>query len=665
MRNAVLILAAVSFLGIACDDSTAPPVPADISAAVALQPGVPAGALVPEPPAVRVVARSGKPVPGVRVEFVVRAGGGHVDGAVAQTGRDGIARAGSWVVGAAPGFNIVAATAAGVDAEIVFEVVGLPPNCPGLVDLTFQPGGFRRFTHEADAGVPCMRFDPAAAPGQQYLILLENLPRHGAYGTALFPASAGGAGNETVFEYSLRSVAADAQAAIVRMGAIQGAAPEPPPPTTHSWDFGAGRIYEYEPPVPDHVAPPLLRAADGRLLDITSAAAMPQVGDTVHGLQLEGIPRLGIATRSDNKAVIRHISDHLIIAEDVRLESTLVRENGSHNTPLSEAQMAAITAEYEAHALAQGDMLFDGMHNSDVSGAAVPRVLAVHSLMFADNIWGYTYSRGDYFAFDYWVLTDGSTPGLNQNPQRVADNLFMHEIAHMRHWGLLERNGYPARGNRWLVEGFARFSERLPIAERLLEQPLPSRTDNVRLPLNPAYDNRYFRDDVPTFLNAGTPFGGGYHHSSWIFDYFADMVALDGGDWLAALRDLVIAAGSPAALDAAVRTWLPDLSFAELLTRARVALYADDLGTADLPAWTQYHQYQLRLSRPAGSLEDEDPRNAWKKLAPGQAIDISGTIPAGGAVGYVVDGTQSLGRTLYMLATPPTGNVAVSITRIR
>jgi hypothetical protein len=114
--------------------------------------------------------------------------------------------------------------------------------------------------------------------------------------------------------------------------------------------------------------------------------------------------------------------------------------------------------------------------------------------MYANSIWGYTYSSSHYFAYDYWVgQTNGTNRLLAQDPQRVADDLFMHEIAHMRHYGMLERAGRTGqRGNQWLVEGFARFSERLPIAHRLLGAVSPSRTANVVLPRNPAFGNAYY-----------------------------------------------------------------------------------------------------------------------------------------------------------------------------
>ncbi|NJD11549.1 MAG: hypothetical protein FIB01_14320 [Gemmatimonadetes bacterium] len=293
----------------------------------------------------------------------------------------------------------------------------------------------------------------------------------------------------------------------------------------------------------------------------------------------------------------------------------------------------------------------------------------MHTLMYANNIWGYTYSSSYYFAFDYWVSsTNGTTPGLPQHPQRVADDLFMHEIAHLRHYGMLERAGRTAqRGNQWLVEGFARFTERLPIANRLLGLVTPSRTGNLVLPRNPAFGNSYYFDDVPTYLQAGAAMFGGYGASSYVFDYFADQVALRGGEPLGALRDFLLAAGTRARLDSTVVRWLPDVgSFEELFTRSRVALYTDDYGVGPLPAWTQYQQFQLRASRPPGSQALNDPRNAWLKVTPGQPFSTELTpLAAGTARGVLIDGTAASGSARISIDASRMANGVISIVRIR
>jgi hypothetical protein len=430
----------------------------------------------------------------------------------------------------------------------------------------------------------------------------------------------------------------------------------------NSWDFGAGAIYEYQPPAPVAGVPGPMVLQRGRQLSLNSAAVEPAVGDTIV-VYLANIDRLGIAA-GNQRAVIRYISNELLIAEDTRL-GTLTRQNGTTNQPLSLALMDSIAQGYAAESKRQADMLFNGRYNSATEAQTPTRIIAVHTIMPADNVWGYTYSSTNVFAWDFWVGTNGSTRGPNQHPLRNAHNLFMHEIAHTRHWGLVERSGQPAWGNMWLIEGFARFSERLPIASYLLRTPDPSRIGNVILPMYSEWAPSYFRDDVPTFLNAGSSFLGGYQQSSYIFDYLADQVAGAGGNWRTALTTFLTSAGSESALDAAVNSLLPGLTFRQLLTRARIALYTDDLGPA-LPPWTQFLQFQLRASRPPGSSGTPvDPRTIWPRVVPGVSYSDARLIPAGAAFGYLIDGVSATGNSRITLTFPATAETGMSITRIR
>jgi len=509
------------------------------------------------------------------------------------------------------------------------------------------------------ADVPaCVDFHMDRDAGESYLLLFEDVPAQGAYSAALFP---GTTVSTEPFTVEIRSqVAAGVQAQAVHASAAAAL----PAGAVHGWDFGAGPVYEAEVAAPPGGAgrAELVRGgADTGLAAVRSDIA---VGDTVR-VHMEGIDRLGIA-RDFQHAVVRYVSDELVIAEDVRL-GTLTREGGQLNTPLTEADMAALAAEYAAFGTRQGNRLFSGGYNTSIDGGTPPRVIAVHSLMYSNSIWGYTYSGGDYFIWDFWVGTDGSTRGLNQHPQRVADHLITHEIAHMRHWGLVERAGRTdVRGNRWLVEGFARHSERWSVAARLLGTQEPSRVDNVVLPRNPAYGNSYVRDDVPTFLQAGSAFTGGYGASSYLFDYLADQVAWSGGDWHTALVHFLVQGGVPSSADAAVASAGVAASLGELITRARVALYADDLdGFSDLPAWTQYHQYQLRASRPAGSAAASDPVVAWPRVTPGSSMARVTTVERGGAWGLLIDGRDATADDRYELFLPALPDGVVSITRLR
>ena len=619
------------------------------------------GGVVPVPPSVRVATATDQPVPGVRVSFAVRSGGGVITGAEQVTDANGVARVGSWTLGSEPGVNTLAALIDELPGvEVVFRAVGVPENCSGLVPLDLPIGGFVRVKGSTTAPYPCLHFDARHSAGSEYVLLFENMSPTGTFSEALFP----GPPSDALLTYTLdleplTPVAAPSAARRIQLAPAHAAqrADE-----SYTWDFGDGRIREHVPEPQDFVArPTLLRG--GRAIELNSMN-VPVPGDTIQVL-MEAIPRLGITT-GNQKAVVRFVSDHLIIAEDVRLATTLMRSGGTFNRPIPEADLLQIAAEYDRFAWPQGDVFFDGRYNAAVEAETPHRVTAVHSLMPAENVWGYTYSVSDYFVWDYWVNTDGATKGLNQHPQRVADNLFMHEISHIRHFGLLQRHGLEgSRGNNWLVEGFARFIERMPIAARLLGSTAPSRTSNVVLPRNPAFNNVYFMDDVPTYLNASSSMFFGYHTSSFVFDYFADQVALQGGDWMAATREFILAGRSRLALNAVTDSWLPGTSFADLFTRARIALYTDDIGTAGLPAWTQYHQFRLRESRPVPEqAAGQDPRVQWVRISTAALISVSGDVAAGAAAGFIIDGTSA--PTGLIRVTAPQGpHALLSVARIR
>ena len=620
----------------ACSDPVDPPRPAAASAASALAQGAAPGSAVAEPPSVRVTTTSGRPVPGIGVAFTVQSGGGTLTEAHPVTDADGVAAVGAWILGTTPGRNSVRVSVNGLDAiDIVFEAMALPEGCSGLVTLDLQLGEFVRLKDSGTATYPCLLFDAEDSAGSEYVLLFENLAPAGGVSTGLFPGAAGDTSLAFTLDVLPLVAAAPGQASHVRL--------EPPlsrdPDDAHTWDFGAGRIREHVPAPPPGDAPGVQIVRGTRTMDVNSIDADPVPGDTLQVL-MEAIPRLGISTDVQS-AVIRYVSDDLIIAEDVRLATELVREGGGFNTPLTEQDLAAIAAEYSEVAKVQGDIFFENRHNLAVEADPQHRVTAIHSLMPADNVWGYTYSVSNYFVWDFWVGTNGSTRGLNQHPQRVTDNLFMHEIAHMRHMGMLQHSGrgIAGRGNRWLVEGFARFVERLPTTARILGTSTPSRTGNIVLPRNPAFNNAYFLDDVPTYLDAGGSLYFGYQRSSFLFDYFADQVALAGGDWLTATRELLLTGGARTSLDETVQKWLPGTNAADLITRSRIALYTDDIGTPGLPAWTQYHQFQLRESRPAPQqLAERDPRVDWLNISPVVQGSISGAVESGGAIGFIIAG---------------------------
>jgi hypothetical protein len=540
--------------------------------------------------------------------------------------------------------------------------------CPGTaLTLEYALGQSGRFITNDPTLPRCLNFSATRNAGQQYLVMFENLSPLGNFGSGVFPGLQNDDGILGVEVQTRAASGAITSAPIARSSLRQQAMPAN---ALNSWDFGGEPIYEVEPK-----SQPFSKGAvvmrDGAQVSANSVSAAVAVGDTLL-VQLEGVPRLNIPT-GIQRAIVKFVNADIVIAEDLRIinqDPAFARANGSRNTPMTQADLEAIGDHYSRYARVQADRLFDNGHNgATVNDAGRP--IAIHTLMMADNIWGYTYSSTSYFAWDYWVSTaDGATKGNAQLPQRVSDNLFMHEIAHMRHWGLLERSGRTAiRGNRWVVEGFARSTERLPIAMRLLNNVNFSRTNNLTLPFDPDVRNAsgqqaYYIDDVPNYLATTNSMYEGYASSAFVFDYFADQVAKAGGDWVAALREFVTNAGSKADIDAVVNKYLPGLDFGTVFTRARLALYLDDFDPA-LPAWTQYHQYNLRVSRPPSSNAPFDPRNSFPRITPGTTFTDNRTVSSGGSFGYLIDGTGTTANTRIDFSPSIGTNGIMTVVRIK
>jgi hypothetical protein len=520
--------------------------------------------------------------------------------------------------------------------------------CPGdVLSLSYVLGQSVRFSGTASPA--CIDF-AAGIAGQQYLIQFENVATNGGSATGIFPGSSALV-DPMAISLSTRGLVTSPNVANARITRA-------PADAVNSWDFGAGEIYEIQPPASLGTSPTAYVRRNNSLVDANSVNASIVPGDTISAV-LIGIQRLGIPDGTQ-RAVVRYAGPDLIIAEDVRLP-TLARQTGGFNTPLTMADMEAIAADYAQYAKVQADLFFNGRHNAAVEGNG-SRPIAIHTLMYQDNIWGYTFPNGSYFAWDFWVTTDGQTKGINQTIERNANNLFMHEIAHMRHAGLNERAG-KTRGNTWLVEGFARASERWPIAMRLLNTTDFSRTSNVVLP-GYATSSLNSLEDVPTYVTASFTLYSGYANSAYIFDYFADQVARSGNsNWRAALADFLVNAGSQSDLNAAINRYLPGIDFGTLFTRARIALYLDDIATG-LPDWTQYHQFQLRASRMTANPQN-DPRNMWRQIVPGTDFTDAREIVPGAAFGYIIDGTSGAAGTRLTIEMPRNAQNIMSITRIK
>ena len=523
--------------------------------------------------------------------------------------------------------------------------------CAGArLALDFQLGQTTRHLTSSNDAPFCLDFTVAANAGQQYLVQFENMSMRGNSDTGVFPGTA----PSSAFSITVATgaIPSSNQTTASSRFAVPGNA-------VHSWDFGAGEIFEIEPKEPVGGARAYVQR-NNLMVDASSSNAAVAVGDTVVAY-LIGIARLGISD-GQQKAVVRYVDDNIIIAEDVRLP-VLQRQQGGVNTFMTTAEIQAIAADYATYAKVQADRFFGGRYNATTESSG-GKPIAIHTLMYQDNIWGYTFSSGNYFAWDFWVGTNGSTRGVNQQVQKNSNNLFMHEIAHMRHWGMNERAGKQVRGNRWVVEGFARATERWPIAMRLLGTTNFSRTGNVVLPFHTSSTMNSL-EDVPVYTQASLSMYGGYAQSSYVFDYFADQVArTTNADWMTALGDFLVNAGTESDLNAAIARYLPGVDFGTLFTRARIAIYADDLD-AGLPDWTQYHQFQLRASRTTQNPQ-LDPRNLWPKIVPGStAYSDKRDIAPGSAFGYVIDGTAATGNARILLNPDRVTNGVVSVTRIK
>jgi hypothetical protein len=121
-----------------------------------------AGTLVATPPAVLAVDGDGQPLAGVAIVFAVESGGGTVLDGAQQTGLDGIARAGGWILGLTPGANVMAAQVTGL-APTRFMATGVAAVPAGLAATS--PTAFTAFFGNFLDTMPEVRVtDAAGAP---------------------------------------------------------------------------------------------------------------------------------------------------------------------------------------------------------------------------------------------------------------------------------------------------------------------------------------------------------------------------------------------------------------------------------------------------------------------------------------------------------------------
>jgi len=90
------------------------------------------GTSVAVPPATKVTDQYGNPVAGVNVSFVVSAGAGTLGATSQATAADGIASAGSWVLGSAAGIQTITASVAGISSVATINATAIPGVPAGI-----------------------------------------------------------------------------------------------------------------------------------------------------------------------------------------------------------------------------------------------------------------------------------------------------------------------------------------------------------------------------------------------------------------------------------------------------------------------------------------------------------------------------------------------------
>lgn len=87
-------------------------------------------------PTVKVTDAGGNPVPGVAITFAAGAGDGSLSGATPSTDQNGLALLGGWTLDAAPGTDVVTATAAGVGGNVTFSATSTADSSGLAVSVT-------------------------------------------------------------------------------------------------------------------------------------------------------------------------------------------------------------------------------------------------------------------------------------------------------------------------------------------------------------------------------------------------------------------------------------------------------------------------------------------------------------------------------------------------
>jgi hypothetical protein len=569
---------------------------------------------------------------------------------------------GSWWLGGmvqsrAPGTALLKITVGRqqTSTEVVVRPRATACDAAKALSLDLAVGELRRY-RGTDPDLPgCLQYRHSRDTGRRYLIMAERLPvTSGAQSTGrrgIFLAGEPAADSMVVQVYTPLTSAAQllasrtqVEAAAVSSSAGGGA------------EWHTGGIHAAELPGTGAAGVREVRQAQtpGPRLQAARAGASPvAVGDT---LVVEGLGSLGRAAGDSisDKAVIRYIGDNLVFAEHVDLFGPYLRRaNGGLSGPIPMAEYPRIDAAY-GPGQAQLDRLFGPPAGDSVLVLPEGRELVLNTILPV-GVWG-TWRR-NMAVIDYWYSSNGTDPVALQDPLLLANQLIVHEMAHVRH---LQHQPEPPT-LLWSLEGIARFAEHLAFAAHVLGSQAPSRSGNftvgaVGYPTAPLLQTHI---EMPTAAALSNNFLSGYSGAAYIFDYLADHVEAAGGDGLKAVREVLLGSHARASADGAVARALgQSVTLDELITRARVALVLDDFPTtASLPSWTQYLQFNLRASRP-GTLN-------WPAAVPGAALAVARPIAEGTVWGLFIDGDRAFADQDFLLDVTRGAQAVLSIVRIQ
>jgi hypothetical protein len=522
------------------------------------------------------------------------------------------------------------------------------------LSLDMAVGELRRY-RGSDPDLPgCLQYRHSRDAGRRYLVMTERLPvASGAQlpgRRGIFLAGAAAADSVIVYVHTPQTSAAQLLAARTQGEAAAlssgGDRAEWHIGGVHAAELAGTNTAGVRAVWPAQTSGPRLQAAG-------AGAAAVAVGDT---LVIDGLGGLGRAAGDSisDKAVIRYVGQNLVFAEHVDLFGPrLRRASGAVSGPIPMAEYPRIDAAY-GPGQTQLDRLFGLPATDSVVLLPEGRELVLNTIL-PTGVWG-TWRR-NIAIIDYWYSSNGTNPGTLQDPLLLANQLIVHEMAHIRH---LQHQPMPPT-LLWSLEGIARFAEHLAFAAHLMGSQAPSRSGNftagaVGYPTAPQARTHI---EMPTAAALSSNFLGGYSGAAHIFDYLADHVEAAGGDGLAAVREVLLGSHARASADAAVARALGEaVTLDELITRARLALVLDDFPTtANLPRWTQYLQYNLPASRP-WTLD-------WPVGVPGAALALVRPIAEGRVWGFFIDGDRAFADQDFLLDVTRGGEAVLSIVRIQ